>query len=101
MTSLSKTKVQDAAAAKDLAQLTRNILTANLVQVKIFSEEKATIKAVAKLDRGEAPDQNIILAELYQNVKVKFKHMGEGCFWVFVTDSKGNGLTGVNRVMLP
>ena len=49
LTTLSKVKVED--AAKDMAQLTYNILGANLTQVKLFSEEKMIIETVAQVDR--------------------------------------------------
>ncbi|MBI9090303.1 MAG: methyl-accepting chemotaxis protein [Desulfobacterium sp.] len=95
LTTLSKTKVQD--AAKDLAQLTNNILTANLTQVKLFSEEKEIVQTVTRIDQGDAQDPSLILSELYQSFKAKFNHMGSDYFGIFVTDSKGNGLTGVKE----
>ncbi|MCP4115219.1 MAG: methyl-accepting chemotaxis protein [Desulfobacteraceae bacterium] len=95
LTALSKTKVQD--AAKDLGQLTYNILAANLTQVKLFSEEKMIVETVARIDRGDAENPSQLLSGLYQSFQTKFSHMGGNYFGIFVTDSKGNGLTGVKE----
>ena len=95
LTALSKIKVKD--AAKDLGQLTYNILAANLTQVKLFSKEKLIVETVTRIAKGDAEDPSLILSELYQDFKAKFGHMGDDCFGIFVTDTKGNGLTGVKE----
>lgn len=95
LTTLSKAKVQD--AARDLAQLTRNFLATNLTQVKLFAEDKEIVQTVALSDQEPSQDHSLILSELYQSFKIKFKHMGDGYLGIFVTDKKGNGLTGVKE----
>jgi len=95
LTTLSKEKVQD--AARDLAQLTQNFLATNLTQVKLFAEDKAIVETLTLSDQEPSQDHSLILSELHQNLKIKFNHMGDGYLGIFVTDKKGNGLTGVKE----
>jgi len=81
---------QAAEVALDLATLTRNIIYAEFVKIKIVGEKKLVIDAVTAKNRGENPDLAIINANLQKTAE----SMGENYEGVFVTDSKGNIFAG-------
>ncbi len=87
---LSKTQAEGIAA--DLARLTDNILKKELQVAKTFSTDELVVGVGLELAQNGSSES---IPELYKNFQKKFKVMGENYQGIFITDAKGNIITGV------
>ncbi len=87
---LSKTQAEGIAA--DLARLTDNILKKELQVAKTFSADELVVGVGLELAQNGSSES---IPELYKNFQKKFKVMGENYQGIFITDAKGNIITGV------
>jgi len=93
LTAASKEKVQT--IAQDTANLVHNILNAEMRIAATFSSAQNIMKHVALINQNGAEKEAESVKILFENMKQKFTHMGDNYQGIFVTDIKGNLLTGV------
>lgn len=89
---LTLSKTQAESIAMDLARLTDNILKKELEVAHTFAADEYVVTATRELAENGSSES---IPALYENFRKKFKVMGENYQGIFITDTKGNLVTGV------
>lgn len=90
---VSKEKVQ--AISQDSASLVKSILEAEMKIAATFSSAQTIIKHVGLVNQNGAEKESESVKILFENMKKKFGQMGNAYQGIFVTDIKGNLITGI------
>ncbi|MCP4338732.1 MAG: methyl-accepting chemotaxis protein [Desulfobulbaceae bacterium] len=91
---LNLSKTQAEGIAVDLARLTDNILQKELQVARSFAADDLVVSVGRELAQNGSSEG---ISKLYENFRKKFKVMGENYQGIFITDTKGNLITGVQE----
>jgi len=94
LTTLSKAQARDVAA--DLARLTNQILlAADITLAKTFAAKRLVVRAATLKHQGNEGELPQALSDLFENLKSTFNGVDKHYEGFFLTDVKGNVITGV------
>jgi len=93
LTTLSKAQARDVAA--DLARLTNQILLADITLAKTFAAKRLVVRAATLKHQGNEGELPQALSDLFENLKSTFNGVDKHYEGFFLTDVKGNVITGV------
>ncbi len=92
LTDLSKKQAET--IASDLARLADNILKEEVKTAELLATDTRVINALSEVNKGETQDKTDQIANLYQDLQKKFNRLGENYEGIYVSDTKGNLITG-------
>ncbi|MCP4114229.1 MAG: methyl-accepting chemotaxis protein [Desulfobacteraceae bacterium] len=95
LTTLSKNQARD--VATDLARLTNHILSADINLARTFAAKHQVIKVATLKDRGDDNGLSNAVSGIVENLRNTFNDLDNDYEGFFVTDAKGNVITGVRE----
>ncbi|MDY0221706.1 MAG: methyl-accepting chemotaxis protein [Desulfobacterium sp.] len=92
LTTLAKNQAESVAV--DLARLTNEILSAEIILAKTFAEKHQTIRVATFKEQGDEAELADAVSILYKNLQKTYEGTGGGHLGFFLTDTRGELITG-------